>query len=237
MKLLTLYEGVIKEGQANHCVANFGKVLFGDQLGGGEKNTGGEQDHAEAVYNFTDYDFGENINDVVQDAILNLRDCMRVYPEILVPENELVYRGTSAPIMTFINEGLIPAEAPQPYMYKARSPIQSWSDNIKTAQIFGDGEDLNTLANDLGVEEIKNIRLNELIPMLKRVTVPVILEYRANSKEFLFKGKYLNKLSEHPDESEVLRISIDRLPTLAHLNSKWVNRNARVLIERINDQL
>ena len=235
MKLGKLYEAVLLEGAAESCVATFGKVLFGDQLGGDEKNTGIENKHAKAVYNFTDFDFGENMKPEIEQAIVDLQGCMSTYPEILKPKVEKVFRGTSAPIMEFIKNGKLPTyNETAPFVYRARSPIQSWSEYESVAETFGEAEDLNRMAS---YRDWEDMSLGELIPKLSKIRIPVILEYKATPKDFLFKGEYLNKMSEFGTEHEVIRVDNAPIKVEAYLNEKWIGNAGRKLINRINELL
>jgi len=249
MKLRKLYEGVLKEGNAQACIAEFGKVLFGDQLGDQlgreEANTDSEDDHVTALNTFTDYGFGKNIKPEVMDAIYGLQSCMSTYPEILKPKTEMVYRGTSAPIISFIKNGQIPTlNTTQPYLYKANTPIQSWSEYESVAESFGDAENFNKFTNTYlsspvvqGLIDAGEINLTELVEELGDIRIPIILIYKATSEDFLFKGKYINKLSEHGSEHEVIRVDDKPVMTKAYLNDKWVSHNSRTLIDKLNELL
>ncbi len=237
MKLVKLYESVLREGAAQSCVAEFGKILFADQLGGGnEKNTSIENKHAKAVYNFTDFDFGKNMKPEIEQAVTNLQDCMSTYPEILMPRTEKVFRGASAPIMEFIKNGKLPTHnETQPFIYKARSPIQSWTEYETVAELFGEADDLNQLSRN--IDDFEDLRLELLIPKLSRIRIPVILVYKASPKDFLFKGEYLNKLSEFGTEHEVIRVDNAPIEVDAYLNEKWLSSASRKLITKINSLL
>ena len=235
MKLVKLYESVLRENEAQACVTRFGDMLFADQLGGNEKNTNIEDKHATAVYNFTDFDFGANMKPEIKQAIDDLQRCIKTYPEILKPETEKVYRGTSAPIIWFINNGMIPTkDVPQPYEYKAKSPIQSWTDTFDNAKVFGEAEALNEFCR---IYDIDGVNIEWLMPRVSRMTIPVILEHKATEKDFLFKSKYLNKLSEFEGENEVLRVENYPITVMAHLNRKWLSNSSEKLLNMINDKL
>jgi hypothetical protein len=235
MKLIKLYENILNENSAQSCVAQFGGVLFGDQLGGDEKNTGIENKHVKAVNNFTDYDFGKNIRPEIIQSIKGLQDCMSTYPEVLKPKTEMVFRGASAPIMEFIKNGKLPTfNETQPFTYVARSPIQSWTEYESTAEDFGSAEKLNELSNQ---RDFDDMRLEDIIPMLKKIRIPVILQYRATPNDFLFKGEYLNKLSEFSGEHEVIRVDDSPIETNAYLNEKWLSYPSIKLLKRINELL
>ena len=237
MKLVKLYESVLRESAAESCIAEFGNILFADQLGGGdEKNTGIENKHAKAVYKFTDFDFGKNIKPEIQNAIINLQKCMTTYPEVLKPNIQKVFRGASAPIMEFIKNGKLPTyNETEPFLYKARSPIQSWSEYESVAERFGEAEKLNDFSRS--INDFNNLRLEMLIPKLSKMRIPVILVYTATPKDFLFKGEYLNKMSEFGTEHEVIRVDDSPIEVEAYLNEKWLSLASRNLIRRINELL
>jgi len=235
MKLVKLYEAVLKENDAQACVARFGDVLFGDQLGGKEKNTKIEDKHAKAVYNFTDFDFGENMKPEIEQAISDLQGCMSTYPEILKPKTEKVFRGTSAPIMEFIKNHKLPTyNETAPFIYRAKSPIQSWSEYESVAESFGDAEKLNQLTRQY---DFSKSSINEIIPMLSKIRIPVILVYIATPKDFLFKGEYLNQMSEFGTEHEVIRVDNSPIKVDAYLNEKWLSSESKKLMTKLNKLL
>ena len=236
MKLVKLYESIIREGKAESCVTQFGRILFGDQLGGDEKNTNIENKHLGAVYNFTDFEFGENMKPEVEQAIIDLQGCMSTYPEVLKPKTDSVFRGTSAPIMDFVKNGKLPTyNKTQPFVYRARSPIQSWSEYESVAEVFGDGDHINDFSRY--IEDFDNLTLEELIPEIGKIRIPIIMKYKASPKDFLFKGEYLNKLSEHEGEHEVIRVDDSPIGVNAYLNEKWLTYNSRMLIDKMNELL
>jgi len=236
MKLIKLYESVIREGAAQSCVAEFGKVLFGDQLGGDEKNTGIEDKHAKAVYNFTDFDFGENVKPEIEQAVHDLQNCMSTYPDILKPNVQKVFRGASAPIMEFIKNGKLPTHnESEPFVYRARSPIQSWSEYESVAVSFGEADKLNEFSRY--INDFDNLKLEMLIPKISKMRIPVILVYQASPKDFLFKGEYLNKMSEFGAEHEVIRVDNAPITVDAYLNRKWLSNSSRLLINKIDELL
>lgn len=237
MKLVKLYESVLREGAAESCVAEFGNILFADQLGGGnEKNTGIENKHANAISDFTTFDFGENIRPEIKNAIVDLQKCMTTYPEILKPNIQRVYRGASAPIMEFIKNGKLPTNSKtEPFIYKARSPIQSWTEYESVALRFGGAEKLNNFSRS--INDFNRLTLEKLIPSLSKMRIPVILVYTSTPKDFLFKGEYLNKLSEFGTEHEVIRVDDSPIEVEAYLNEKWLSSASRNLIRRINELL
>ena len=235
MKLVKLYERVIRESAADSCVSEFGKILFGDQLGGHEKNTGVENKHAKAVYNFTDFDFGKNMKPEIEKAIDDLQYCMSTYPDILRPNIQKVFRGTSAPMLDFIKNGKLPTyNETVPFVYRANSPIQSWSEYESSAESFGQAEELNIFSREIS-DNIDNITLEMILPKLDNMRIPIILVYKSNPKDFLFKGEYLNKMSEFGTEYEVIRVDNAPITVEAYLNDKWISHSSRRLINKLNE--
>lgn len=233
MKLINLYESILNENGVQACINKFGDILFADQLGGNEKNTDVEDGHLKAVNSFTDFDFGENIKPEVLQAISNLKDCMSTFPEVLKPNNDNVFRGTNAPIIDFIKNGKIPtARVSVPYLYKARTKLQSWSEDDTTAKLFGSGAvRLNQITD---MYDFSEASLDEIIEEIKDIRVPVILIHKATPSDFLFKGKYLNKISEFETEDEVIRFDDSPIQVEALLNDKWLSLTSIRLIDNIN---
>lgn len=236
MKLIKLYEGIIRENNAQSCVSKFGEILFANPLGGDEKNTKLEDKYVKTIYNFTDYDFGNNLKPAVEKAIIDLKDCMSTYPEVLKPTVEVVFRGASAPIIEFIRNGRLPTyNEAEPFVYRARSPIQSWTEYESVAENFGDGTKLNELAKF--IDDYDELTLDFLIPKLLKIRIPVILIYKSSSKDFLFKGEYLNKLSSFGTEHELIRVEDTPIKVNAYLNEKWLSMASVRLINKLNDLL
>ena len=234
MKLVKLYKRVIREGAAESCIATFGDILFADQLGGDEKNTGIENKHAKAVYNFTDFDFGENIKPEVQQVIVDLQQCMTTYPDVLRPKVQKVFRGTSAPIMAFIKNHKMPTyNETAPLLYKAKSKVQSWTEYESIAESFGEAEELNEFCQPY--ENFNDYTLEWLVSEIKGFKIPIILEYKATPKDFMFKGEYLNQMSEFGTEYEVIRVDDSPITVEAYLNEKHLNYSARTLMRRLNE--
>jgi hypothetical protein len=153
-----------------------------------------------------------------------------------MPKSEMVFRGASAPIMEFIKNGKLPTHnETQPFIYKARSPIQSWSESRDVAEKFGEAEKFNEFSRY--VSNFDELRLEMLIPKISNMRVPVILQYMATPEDFLFKGKYLNKLSEFGGEQEVIRVDNTPIKVEAYLNEKWLTYPSIKIINQINNLL
>jgi hypothetical protein len=235
MKLVKLYESVLREGDAEACVSKFGKILFADQLGGDEKNTNIEDKHLDALYNFTDSDFGRDTNPYLIKAVNNLRNCMDMYPEVLKPDGEMVYRGTCAPVSWFINNGAIPTKkSPQPYEYRSKNHVQSWTNDSYVAGEFSGKHNLNDFCR---LNKVNYDDAESMIPRISKTRIPVVLEYKATEKDFLFKSKYFNILSDISDEHEVLRVENSPIMVMAYLNTQWLSLDAERLLVKINEML
>ncbi|MEN6291182.1 MAG: hypothetical protein ABFD07_04075, partial [Methanobacterium sp.] len=159
-----LRKGLLFEDDSNRdCLNKFGKELFGDQFGGFEKNTKLEDEYANLIRNFGDIQFGSNINSKIIDALQDLKNCMSTYPEILVPESEIVYRGSVMKLGFFIKNGLKLSEEGIDYKYTPRTPIQSWSANEKmTSEFMGSyDEDLIDLGKLFVKYQLKGVKYED----------------------------------------------------------------------------
>ena len=103
MQILKIYKSLITESEIQSCVKRFGHELFGDELGGKERNTGVEDKYVEDIFDFTDNKYGQETNPEFITALGVLKGCMKQYPEVLVPDKALAYRGIVIPIKYFID--------------------------------------------------------------------------------------------------------------------------------------
>lgn len=229
IKIYNIYKNLIKENETssniNFCIKSFGYELFGDQLGGNERNTEKEDEYLTLIKNFTIDEYGASITPEFINAINNLASCVSKYPEVLVTKGK-VYRATRIPyqyIFKMVNK--FNENNMVPYVYKANTIIQSWTEKYEIALIFSSGISGFKLPD--GAQEFKKLIVKykssdniEKIKILNYILnkfnflnhfVPVILSVNAEDNKFLFKGKYFNKLSDSHDEYEVLRISNEPL--------------------------
>jgi hypothetical protein len=195
MKLLRLYENVIREGQAKGCVAKFGVELFGDQLNGKEANTNTEELYLKYIERFTEDNFGVTMGEDFLKSIEHLKGCMSSYPEVLVPSKTTVYRGEVIPVTWFLKNKIQFSNTPVGFTYETPAPIQSWTENRETAAGF--------------TYEATGVFLKKY----SYLKVPIILEHYADETEFIFKAKYFDALSSNPGEMEVLRLGNEPLST------------------------
>jgi len=241
MKILKLYEHIILENSVEACVNKFGQQLFGDELGGTEKNTGIENSYVRDINDFTDNMYGEETTPELVNDLKNLKNCVKQYPEVLIPEKTTVYRGTTIPLSYFIkNKVKINTLEPFPYIYKAKGKIQSWTPNFDVASIFGNQDDINSFSENfnIGDYQSKEARQNLLNEVLNsNIKIAFVLSYVTNPKEFLFKSKYFRMLSKNTHEDEILRIENKPIQVMAKFNDHddiFLSLNGLKLIKVIN---
>jgi hypothetical protein len=241
-----LRKGLLFEDDSNKdCLNKFGKELFGDQFGGFEKNTKLEDEYVKLIKNFSDVQFGSNINPKIINALQDLKNCTSTYPEILVPESETVYRGSVMKLGFFIKNGLKLSEELIDYNYIPRTPIQSWSANEKIAMEFMgyyDG-DLVNLGKLFSKYQSKGVKYEDkfFLDILTKsenlkLNIPVLYIANVDNNGFLFKHEYFNKLTGE-NEDEVIRVSSEPINVKLKVNSSKLDRNVINLIKAYNDLL
>jgi hypothetical protein len=241
MKILNLYEHIIIENSVEACVKQFGHQLFGDELGGSEKNTGTENSYVRDINDFTDNMYGEETPPELIKGLKNLKGCIKQYPEVLIPEKTTVYRGTTIPLSYFIkNKIKINTLEPIPYIYKASGKVQSWTPNFDIASIFGNHDSINSFSEGFNLENYQNkeTRQNLLNQVLNaKIRIAFVLSYVTNPKEFLFKSKYFKMLSKSTHEDEILRVENTPIQVMAKFNNHedvFLTLNSLKLIKVIN---
>lgn len=241
MKIFEVYKTLINEAQIEACVKSFGHELFGHELGGKEANTGIENSYVRDISDFTDNQYGEETSPSFIAAVIKLKGCMKQYPEVLIPESTKVYRGITIPVKYFIDKKqAIDLNNPNPYVYKARNKIQSWTDNFDIASTFGNHDTLNEVAKGInfaeyGTPEARKRLLQEMIA--EDLRVAFVLEYHTNPQEFIFKSKYFKMLSMAHHEDELLRIDNKPVNTLAKFNDHedvFLSGKGMMLMKYIN---
>jgi len=235
MKLARIYERVLREGEAQSCIAKFGNVLFGDQLGGKEKNTNIEDKYLGNLHSFTDDEFGEDITPEIKKAIVGLANCVNTYPDVLRPNSGNVFRGASSPLINFIKRGKLPTyNETAELTYKGRGYIQSWTEVESAAEIFGDAFELDRITMEY---DFSDSTLNEIIDIIGNVRIPIILVSHTDKGNFIFKGDVLDDLSEFSTEYEVIRIGNEPMECKAYLNDKYLSKDSRELLRIIQNHL
>lgn len=222
MKIAQIYESILTEAAVTSCVAKFGHELFGSELGGTEKNTGTENNYIRHIEDFTDNQYGEETDPQFISALKTLKGCMKQYPEVLIPEKTKVYRGLTIPVKYFIDrKQQISLTNPNPYVYKAKNNIQSWSNSFDSASIFGNHDTLNEVAAKISFSEYTTPESRrKLLQILinEDLRVAFVLEYTTNPQEFIFKSKYFRMLSAAHHEDELIRIDNRPINVLAKFN-------------------
>ena len=241
MKLYKLYETLMSEAENPSCISKFGQELFGDELGGKERNTPIENNYLELIKDFTDNMYGEETTNQFINALQNLKSCMSQYPDVLVPDSSTVYRGTMIPLTYFINNKQpIDIQGPNNYTYKANSPVQSWSISYETASNFGSHETLNEISNSIGhVETSSREDLTRLLQTLvnEDMRLSFVFAYKTSPDEFIFKSQAFSKLSKMEHEVELIRFTNKPIHVTAYFNDNEDNHlseDSINLIEAIN---
>lgn len=222
LKIVEIYEHLLNEAEIELCIKKFGKELFGQELGGKERNTGVENHYSDEIKDFTDNKYGEETTPEFINAMKTLKGCMKQYPEILIPEKTNVYRGEMIPIKHFIDHKQpINLTKAVPYTYKAPNKIQSWSNSFDIASTFGNHDILNEIAAkinlaDYNTPEARRRLLSDMIH--EDLRLPFVLQYTSNPQEFIFKSKYFRMLSAAHHEDELIRIDNKPIQVLAKFN-------------------
>lgn len=241
MKLFEIYKSVITEAEIQSCISKFGYELFGSQFGGSERNTSIENAYADEIDAFTDNMYGEETTPEFKKAIKTLKGCVAQYPEVLIPESTDVFRGITIPAKYFIQKKqLIDLDGIAPYVYKARSPIQSWSIDFKEASSFGNHDTLNEVSSSIDFNDYKTPQARrELLKSMiaEDLRIAFVLKYHTNPDEFMFKSKYFKKLSQAESEEELLRI--DNKPIQVEIkfnnnNKLFISDKSLTLLNYIN---
>ena len=222
MKLVKLYEQILKENQAEACIAKFGRELFDPQLqisgepSEVEPNTDTENEYLKHIEKFTSIYSGPMMKPKFVEAMKNLKSCIKIYPEVLQPEG-VAYRGISLPITDLLDQfddisDDLKTGGKFTMIYKPKSLIQSWTDNEDTAEGFA------TVSPRLMqyINRYKNVKsdskelakfIREIYPELSQAKCPVILKLVTSKDDFLFKAKHFANLSQFEGENELLRIN------------------------------
>lgn len=243
MKLYESYKNLLVEGQIQACVAQFGQELFADQLGGSEPNTDVEDDYASLIHDFTRTSHGSNINSEFINMARKLKTCVSSYPEILYP-NGKAYRGTKITLNHLlqmfdgIKNNLRTGQSFE-INYKAKSPIQSWSDNEDIVlDEFSNSGPMLLLLLDKFEKSKQNGTTKEFIDHVIQhkldTKVPVIISYAATPDSFIFKGKYFSHLSRY-SEDEILRIDDRPIRVNAKIYPRQFSANIFDFLEAIRN--
>lgn len=220
------------EGNIEWCFKNYGKELFSKTFGGNEPNTDKEDKDQKNIRNFTNHDYGLKITNDVTSTIKDLNKCVKVYSKVLEPKEELIYRGTSIKFKDFNNLFKDDISKNVDYVYKAKSPIQSWTNDYNSSHAFFDGTTTKSIINLIMKlepllekepnDDIRNSILKMLPSNYNELLVPVVLTTKSTPEnDFLFKPAYLRRLSSFQHEYELIRIDNKPLKCTLHFNHYW----------------
>ena len=248
MKLLNLYKKVLNESHSEGCIAKYGKELFAQQLGGTEPNTDIENDNLNQVQKFTDSDFGLSLSPEIIDAVGNLKKCIQQYPDVLMPNNTLVYRGVRFSLGHFIKNNIpLPLENPINHKLNSKAVIQSWSEDIKTAEGFAgsvlddrlwmDFSNDFKLINGKGEKTENKFYKDKVLKKYIKLEIPIIIISKTNPDNFLFKGNIMDKLSSTEGESEVIRVGNEPIDVELIVPKKQLSIYSFKALKLINDIL
>lgn len=247
MKIFNLYESILREDEVNSgaqaCVARYGKYLFAPQFGtANEPNTDLESSTSQNVFNFTIDSYGKGLSHEFINQVESLKDCMKVYPEVLYPDGP-AFRGIHIELGDFLS--ILPdikLSGHFRYEYNAKSIIQSWTQTYEVASDFAAAsvnqyttiilKDVLSLYEGIGeqaaIDYIKSL-LKDKEKLLTKFVIPVILKHSATPDQFLFKSKYFSLLSGDEDEDEVLRIDNRPIMVGAMIQSEFVGQMMQIL--------
>lgn len=222
MKLVKIYEAVLREGEAQSCIANFGKELFDPQLdvngepSNVEPNTDIEKNYLELIINFTNIEHGVMLNKNFINAIDNLKKCATTYPEVLQPLG-VAYRGIRLSLKELLHQyddiaDDLSSGGEFTLNYKSKTLIQSWSSDEDIADGFAKNSwDLLKAIRTYREVKDDDVKLGEFIhnisPNLDNILCPITIELQTTKDDFLFKSKYFSELSLYRSENELLRIT------------------------------
>jgi hypothetical protein len=222
MKLVKLYEDILREGEAESCIAKFGRELFDPQLkvdgepSNIEPNTDIETKYLNAIIDFTKVNHGNKLNDYFIQAINDLKKCASMYPEVLEPFGT-AYRGTTLTMKQLLNHyddiaDVLSQGGDFSINYTPKSPIQSWAADKDVAEDFSTFDELFT---DIffGFKKVRHdpdlMRqfVIDYYPKVNEINCPVTISLNTSKDDFLFKSKYFSQISRFGGENELLRVT------------------------------
>ena len=224
------------------CIKKFGKELFGDEFGGSEKNNEIEKKYVKLIQGFGDTEFGAGISSEFIDAMFDIKRCKEIYSEILEPTSGLLYRGAVLPLRYFIKNKLKLSSEGIDYTYKPKTSVQSFSASEEIASGFVSYylDELNELGKLFMKYSKKGLKYEDkfftdvlLNDKYLDIQIPVIYETSSDNPDFLFKYKYLTKLTGE-DEQEVIRVSEKPINVKLKVNTSRMGYHIRKFAESYN---
>lgn len=219
MKLVKIYEDVLRESKSMSCLVKFGNELFDPQLSNGdnvETNTSTEDSYLKLIAQFTDQHHGIAVRPAFIDAMKTLKSCMSSYPEVLQPAGT-AYRGDDMTMNDLLAqyediEDELSKGGVFDFNYTPKTMIQSWTSDNSIAEDFAKTSPfllqmIRTYKEVKGDPKALANFAREISDSLDNITVPIVMKLNTTSDDFLFKSKYFTILSQHDGEEELLRIN------------------------------
>ena len=146
MKYLKFFEQfkLILESCENReeCIAKYGKSLFGKKLAKfswlpwTEENTEIENLIIKSIGDFTGHGHGKRLSPELVNKLKELSKCISVYPSVLKPSENPIYRGTGISLRELLKYDISDDLTIPKYIYKPSSPISSWSKTRRISSLF-----------------------------------------------------------------------------------------------------
>ena len=159
MKYLKYFEDHNSEAQCQNreeCIAKYGKSLFGKKfswfswLPWTEENNEIENLIIKSITDFTNMDHGKRLSPELVNKLKELSKCISVYPSVLKPSENPIYRGTGISLRELLKYDISDDLTIPKYIYKPNSPISSWSKNSKISGLFSsNNKSLDDFITDL----------------------------------------------------------------------------------------
>jgi len=196
-----VYEALLQEKVTSDCAKKFGDWLFGEFRKKKEKDTDIENNYFEYLVSFIEGSFMKDGKTKLLTVLKDLKKCMESYPDILQPNTNNLWRGSSLDTKTI--NSLRNKYKKQPFsiinkmkfgislfylidenwVYSPKSVVQSWSTKSESAVSFS----------------LTNRWYHEA----------ALYNTKFNKNELLFNSKFLNlmaKASLGNEENEIIRI-------------------------------
>ena len=254
MKYLKLFEqyNSILEGSENRedFINKYGKYLFGDQFANAESNTNLENELIKLLKDYTGSYFGEHQNQDFATKLKELSKYLDVYPSILKPLQETVFRGTTIKFGDILKykieygkdkNGKYNAFISN-FVYKPKSFVSSWTTNWGKASQFSGNKSIWTnsniifkdyifgVSNTFDENEPILIDENNIPEGLLKAKIPVILECD-KLDGFLFNSQNFNKLSSaNANEFETLKINNDPINVRLNFHTSYDKKYEKFVI-------
>ena len=145
MKYLKYFEDYNSGTQCQNreeCIAKYGKSLFGKKISWfswlpwAEENNEIENLIIKSINDFTNMDHGKRLSPELVNKLKELSKCISVYPSVLKPSENPIYRGTGISLGELLKYDISDGLTIPKYIYKPNSPISSWSTNSKISSFF-----------------------------------------------------------------------------------------------------